>query len=244
MATQTTIIIQQHGNPYTEQPNPPPQHASIDPIQPTFNDSTPAQPVDYTAPQQPYYVDIPKDYTKTGAPSEQSPPAYNANSGYTGSAGGQRNFEFLKTVAGILNIIALVLLFTAWMAMAAWRGHIGSTFYLLHVDGSSFFFFTILLPFFVKVGYLLLVVLGLIKYRYIDRLDWNFTVMVNDGLSGFFMLVSSCIVARRVEEHLCLNHNCTIIQTAAAFGFLSSFMFAGIVAYYFKRWKQGPPVHQ
>ena len=39
--------------------------------------------------------------------------------------------------------------------------------------------------------------------------------MAFNGISGFLLIVSSSIVARRAEGHLCLNHNCQILETAA-----------------------------
>ena len=66
----------------------------------------------------------------------------------------------------------------AWVTMAAWRGHIGSVFYFLHSDGSSFFFLTTLVPYFVLIIYLAIVTFGLTKYSFFNRVEFNWTVSI------------------------------------------------------------------
>ena len=79
-------------------------------IEPQFNDSHPAQTtVDYTAPQQPYYL-FQGGKTQQQSQENNFPPSTNniPNGGYVGSNAFVRNFDFLKTIPGVLNIIALV----------------------------------------------------------------------------------------------------------------------------------------
>ena len=84
-------------------------------IEPQFNDSHPAAKqlapnIDYTAPQQPYYIN-PYSNNNNNPPQmvEIQPPNAAPNSGYVGN---QRafafNLNFLKTIPGILNLIAIV----------------------------------------------------------------------------------------------------------------------------------------
>ena len=85
-------------------------------IEPQFNDSHPSaqqqqQPapvIDYTAPQQPYFIN---PYNNNSAQMVELPPntASKPNSGYVGNQGAfALNLDFLKSIPGILNTIAIV----------------------------------------------------------------------------------------------------------------------------------------
>lgn len=230
---------------HEQQPNPqnsyPPQIPSIyvdTAIQPH---SEFGQNIDYTAPQQPYY-DASTVRSASHTQQEAGGGAL-SNGGYAGPTGIVKNIEFLKSVPGILNLVVIVLLFFAWILMLAWRGHAGSIFYLLHGDGSSFFLFTALVPFFLIIGYVGMTFLGLDNGRLLNRVNWNLTVVIHSGVWALMLIISSSIVARKVEKLICLNHNCGIIEAAAAFGFLSAFSLLAIVIYYFKKWREEKPVH-
>ena len=82
--------------------------------------------------------------------------------------------------------------------MAAWRGHIGSVFYFLHSDGSTFFFLTTLVPFFVLIIYVSFVVRGLTKYAYLNRIEFNWTVNYFAFINSFY---SYCILDFNVSEY-------------------------------------------
>ena len=73
--------------------------------------------------------------------------------------------------------------------MAAWRGHIGSVFYFLHSDGSTFFFLTTLVPFFVLIIYVSFVVRGLTKYAYLNHIEFNWTVNYFRLLTLFILIL-------------------------------------------------------
>ena len=73
--------------------------------------------------------------------------------------------------------------------MAAWRGHIGSVFYFLHSDGSTFFFLTTLVPFFVLIIYVSFVVRGLTKYAYLNKIEFNWTVNYFRLLTLFILIL-------------------------------------------------------
>ena len=62
--------------------------------------------------------------------------------------------------------------------MLGWRGHVGSVFYLLHGDGSSFYFFTTLLPFFIMIIYVAITFFGLDKKSLLNRVNWDLTVSI------------------------------------------------------------------
>ena len=78
-------------------------------IEPQFNDSHPTAqpPIDYTAPQQPYFIN---PYSNNNTQMDNPPASTNSapNSGYVGSSGFFPNLEFLLSIPGILNLIAIV----------------------------------------------------------------------------------------------------------------------------------------
>lgn len=102
----------ENDNPYTsEAANFPTTQSTgyIHNIEPQFNDSHPSaqqqqQPapvIDYTAPQQPYFIN---PCNNNNAQTVELP-----NSGYVGNQGAfVLNLDFLKSIPGILNIIAIV----------------------------------------------------------------------------------------------------------------------------------------
>ena len=105
----------ENDNPYTsEAANLPTTQSTgyIHNIEPQFNDSHPSaqqqqQPapvIDYTAPQQPYFIN---PCNNNNAQTVELP-----NSGYVGNQGAfVLNLDFLKSISGILNIIAIVSLY-------------------------------------------------------------------------------------------------------------------------------------
>ncbi|XP_002169849.2 MARVEL domain-containing protein 1 isoform X2 [Hydra vulgaris] len=143
------------------------------------------------------------------------------------------DFGFLRSPAGILTCVNIILLFLAWVIMAGWKDNtLWSPWIISQV---SYFLFMTVTTWLVLSIFLVLFIL---KIHTKILINWPLTLCIFCMTTSILLIISSIVSANEARKwRIYANGGVNGLAAAAAFGFFASFGLAIQAMFNFKEYR-------
>lgn len=145
---------------------------------------------------------------------------------------GAPTISFLRTPSGVLLVVNFIMLMISWCILAVWRGNVHDAVADSLLNQTGFFLFSTVVPW--LIYFIFFVILVLACNEQFSSINWPKTFFFNCVFWAFFLFIASCVLASKANRDPCEVWQCTRLQAASAFGFLTTFTLALQAFFYYR----------